>query len=173
MSKTSVNQKIILLGHSFGGRISNYLSAKYKPDWLAGQILYAAPLIYRPNSNIKIQIAISKLIKNFAPIDIIPKKWRGHFYSDDLRASLTSGKEDIFRRVVGFDQTKILEQNKTRTVLLWGEFDQSAPLKLAVEINQKLPNSELIVLNGFGHNIHLENPNLFYGKLKHILQNNF
>jgi pimeloyl-ACP methyl ester carboxylesterase len=90
-----------------------------------------------------------------------------------LAQSLGTGKEQIFRRVVGFDQTELLAQNRYPTVLLWGERDASAPVHLATEMHQKLPQSELKILSGLGHNIHLENPNLFYGTLKQILDNTF
>ncbi len=165
--------KTIFLGHSFGGRIAHYLAAKYQPEWLAGLILYGAPVLYRPNIKTKSQIVLVKFIKRFIPIKTIPKSLRQKFYSDDLSQSQTTGKEEIIRKVIGFDQTELLAQNKYPTVLLWGQQDQSVSLSLAQEMHSKLAKSELIVLTGEGHNIHLDNPNLFYGTLKQILQNNF
>ncbi len=167
------DQKIVLLGHSFGGRVAHYLACTYQPDWLKGLILYAAPILYRPSLRIKSQNILAKVIKKMIPTKILPKSWKQVFYSDDLKNSLDSGKEKIFRKVVTFDQTELLKYNKYPTVLLWGSEDESVSVAIAKEIQQKTANSTLVILPHEGHNIHLSNPNLFYGTLKQILTNNF
>ncbi len=167
------DQKLILLGHSFGGRVGHYLACTYQPNWLKGLILYAAPVLYRPSLLVKIQNILTKVIDNIIPTKIIPQSWKHLFYSDDLKNSLITGKEKIFRKVVGFDQTELLKYNKYPTVLLWGSEDRSVSVAIAKEIQQKTTNSTLVILPHEGHNIHLSNPNLFYGTLKQILTNNF
>lgn len=165
--------RVVLLGHSFGGRVANYLACKFQPSWLDGLILYAAPVIYRPNWRVKIITILVKLFKKIIPTSLIPKTFVKLGYSDDLKNSLDNGKEEIFRRVVTFDQTEILVQNKYPTVLLWGECDTSVDIKIAHELSKKYPKAILQIIPNQGHNLHIDNSNLFYGILKQILANNF
>ena len=59
IKKELPNKKIILLGHSFGGRVASYL-ASCQPNYLLSLILYASPSLYRPTAEIKRKIRIYK-----------------------------------------------------------------------------------------------------------------
>lgn len=169
ISKNAEAPAIVLLGHSFGGRVANYLACVYQPPWLKALILYGAPVIYRPNWLLRSRLSLLKLARNLIPMTILPPSWKQVFYSQDLKNSVYSGKEEIFRRVVAFDQSHLLPQNKYPTVLLWGARDASVSLAIAQELHRKYPRSVLKIVRDGGHNLHLENPNLFYGILKQIL----
>jgi pimeloyl-ACP methyl ester carboxylesterase len=49
--------EIILLGHSFGGRVSSWIASQ-NPDWLSGLILSGSPSIYRPSFGLKFRIRL-------------------------------------------------------------------------------------------------------------------
>jgi len=162
-SKIAKYKDVILIGHSFGGRISAEIASK-KPKYLKALILSGSPNIYRPSLNTKIKIYIYKLFKNF-----VPKNIRKIFYSNDLKES---GKlEKIFRKVVTYDQTEQLKKINVPTLLIWGENDQEAPLRLAHEINKLIKDSELKVIENAGHNTFLDKPNLFYAYVKKYISN--
>ncbi len=161
---------LIFLGHSFGGRVAHYLACKYQPQWLKGLILYAAPILYRPNWLTRLQNYLSKVGNFLGLLKLVPNRIKKLFYSDDLQRSQQSGKEKILRQVVAFDQTDFLTQNTYPTVLLWGEQDSVVPLNMAKELHAKLSHSRLIVLPKQGHHFHLTNPTLFYGTIKQILE---
>jgi len=161
--------RIVLLGHSFGGRIAHYLACNYQPKWLKGLILYAAPVLYRPSWLTRLKLFLARLVNFLGLTKIFPSWLKQFFYSDDLQRSRLSGKEKILRQVIGFDQTALLAQNNYCTVLLWGQQDDVVPVNIAQELANKLANSRLIVVPDQGHNFHLTNPNLFYGTLKQIL----
>jgi len=152
---------VILLGHSFGGRIASYLASK-NPSWLRTLVLYGAPSIYRPSINIKVKISIYKLLKSLG--------FRRKNTNQELNDADNKGLGKIFRNVVTFDQTEYLPLIRAKTLLIWGEKDTEVPLRIATEMNALISESKLVLLEGLGHNAHLENPTLFYGKIKQFCE---
>lgn len=144
-------KSVIVLGHSFGGRIAGYLASK-NPVWLKGLILYGSPSLYRPDKKIKFKIRVAKLLKKLG----FSRRSDGKMYP-------------IFKNVVMFDQTKYLPNIKIPTLLVWGENDTEVPLRIAKEVNALIPGSRLVTIENAGHNAHLDNPNLFYGTIKKFI----
>lgn len=162
-NKISMYKEVVLIGHSFGGRVASEIASK-NPQYLKGLILSGAPCIYRPTLQTKLKIKIYKLLKFF-----LPKNFRKLFYSGDLRES---GKlEKVFRKVVNFDQSEQLKRIHIPTLLIWGENDQDVPLRIAREINSLIKDSELKVIENAGHNTFMEKPNLFYGYVTKYISN--
>lgn len=160
----SSGEKIVLLGHSFGGRIAGVI-ASHNPDWLDRLILYGAPCLYRPSSKVQRKIKLAKLLKKLR----IKKRFNKNA---ELAAADENGMGQIFRKVVTYDQTEILGKIKTYVLLIWGENDPDVPLRIAKEMSELIPQNELVILDNLGHNAHLENPTLFYGTIKRYLENN-
>lgn len=153
-SQISKYKNVVLLGHSFGGRVAAEIASK-RPSNIKGLILSGAPCIYRPTNGTKAKIALYKTVKIFIPNNI-----RKMFYSGDLKEA--GNLEKIFRKVVNHDQTEQLRKINIPTLLIWGEHDNDAPLNLAYEINTLINDSELKVIENAGHNTFLDKPNLFY-----------
>ncbi len=156
-------KNVVLVGHSFGGRIASYVASQ-NPEWLNLLVLYGAPCIYRPSLSLKMKTRLFKILKNLG----IKKKPK----NSELNIADSNGMGKIFRKAVVFDQTEILPKIKVPTLLIWGEKDFDVPLSIAKEMHTLIPKSQLVVLNNLGHNAHLENPNLFYGTIKNFIQNN-
>ncbi len=156
---------VILLGHSFGGRVASLLASE-RPEWLRGLILYGAPCIYRPTLSVRLEIALARIVKTLGLAKLLEQ-----FRNADLKQADERGIGTIFRRTVGFDQTAMLPHIEAPTLLLWGEYDDSAPVRLAYEMKTLVPNARLSILPGLGHNAHIENPTLFYGTVKRFLEN--
>ena len=112
--KINKKEKVVLVGHSFGGRVAVEIASK-NPKWLAGLVLSGAPCIYRPSLKIRIKIKIYKIFKIF-----LPKNLRRFFYSDDLAEANKRGLEKIFRKVINYDQTQALKKIKIPVILIWG-----------------------------------------------------
>src|SRR3989344_6003713 len=62
----SDKEQIVLLGHSFGGRIAALIGSE-NPSWLRGLVLYGAPVLYRPNTSVRIRIRVARFLKSFFP----------------------------------------------------------------------------------------------------------
>lgn len=161
-----IEGSIVLVGHSFGGRIAAYLASR-QPEWLSKLVLIGAPLLRRPSLKVRLKIAIYKLGKRF-----IPQAGKQKVYNEEQQAAQAKNLGKIFRNAVEFDQTEFLPQIKVPTLLLWGENDQEAPLRIAKEAATLIPNSELDIWHQQGHNLHLEAPDLVAGKIKRFVSKN-
>lgn len=155
--------EVILLGHSFGGRIATEI-ASTNPTWLKAVILYAAPCIHRPATKTKIIIRLARLAK------IMGIRSKKFYPNRELLEAEKLGLGKIYRNVVGYDQTEQLKQSTMPTLLLWGDQDTEAPLRLAQEMHTLIPHNQLEVIENAGHQLHLTHPHLFYGKVQQFIQ---
>ena len=165
LNHISDDSHVVLLGHSFGGRIVAEIAAK-RPIWLKAIILSGAPCIYRPNILTRLRISLASIGKV-----IVPRQFQDAFLSSDLLEARKWGLEKIFRKTVGYDQTDKLRNINVPTLLLWGEHDTEASISLAHEIQSRIRDSELKIIENCGHNAFLENPQLFYGYVNTFIKN--
>lgn len=155
--------EVVLLGHSFGGRISGLLASR-NPKWLKAVILCGAPCIYRPSLQIKLKIKFAKLLKKLGLKRKITK-------NPELIEADQNGKGKIFRKVVIFDETTELPKIKVPALIIWGRDDDIVPLSIGEEIQELIPGSKLTVMDNCGHQMYMDNPPLFYGTVKQFVQN--
>lgn len=163
ISKELPNRKIILLGHSFGGRVASYL-ASLQPNYLLSLILYASPSLYRPTTQIKRKIRIYKLLKK-----ILPQSLLQSFKSDDQKDVENTSLAKIFRKTIPFDQTEELKKINVPTYIIQGDKDASVRTEIANEMHQLIPSSKVMIVPNATHFLHLENPILFNGIIKNII----
>lgn len=164
-NKIKSERSVILLGHSFGGRIATKIASE-NPKWLKGLILSGSPSLYRPSIKTQLLILLAKTLKPFLPIKIYHK-----FYSKDLTDAGNMNLENTFRKVVIYDQTDQVPKIKVPTLLIWGEKDAEAPLRIAYELKNLIKNSDLKIIKNANHDSFLDNPNLFYRYVKNFVKN--
>lgn len=155
---------VIIIGHSFGGRIAAYIASKKSP-YLKAIILSASPVLYRPTTKTKLKSRIFKSVKK-----IIPSQLKLFAYSDELNDAEKRGLGKVFRKVILFDQTNNLPLIRVPTLLIWGENDIDVPLRNAVEAQTLIKNSKLIVIKDAGHNSYLSHPYIFFGHVKKFIE---
>jgi len=158
------SDEIVLIGHSFGGRVTSLLASRKLP-YLRAIVLIGAPCIYRPSMMIKLKSALASAVK-----PMMPTVLRRRLITEDLRSAEDSGVGRVFRKAVTNDQTSSLPRIAVPTLLLWGENDDAAPVVIAKEIQTLIPGSVLSVLPGLGHNVHIDNPMLTYGAIERFLE---
>ncbi len=164
MEEVSDGNDVILLGHSFGGRIAGLIASE-RPSWLKALVLYGSPSLRRPNLKIRFKIRLAKICKH---LGLRTKVIRPH---SDLQIADESGMGEILRKIIEFDMTKELRKINVPTLLVWGRYDRPVPLRIANEIHSLIPESKLVIMEDVGHNAHLENPTLFYGIIKKFIKN--
>jgi len=149
----------VLLGHSFGGRISLRL-AKNSPELVAGVVLIGSHGLRRKRSlweKVRIKSITTlgkgaKLVDRIFHTDLFAKKFAPRFGSADYR---NAGKlRGVLVKTVNEDQTNELPSIKAPTLLLWGNKDQETPLEMGQRMKGLIPNSKLIVLSGKNHYPH-------------------
>lgn len=163
--KQSKDKEIILLGHSFGGRVAAEIAAR-NPKWLKGLILDASPCLHRPSSKTLLKIKAYKTLKKF-----MPDRVKDLLYPKDLTDANKRGLGKIFRKVVRHDQTMQLTKVKVPTLIIWGENDKEVPLRIGKEMHKLIPNSTIEVFSNTGHFPLVDNPYLYYGVVKKFIQN--
>jgi len=154
----------VILGHSFGGRIAAFIAAQ-QPTRLRGLILYGAPCLYRPRISVRMRNMMGKWFGKLP----IPESIRRSIRSDEENRAMNHGLQRIFRRVVSFDETDLVQRIVLPTLLLWGEHDVEVPLRIAQELHTLISGAVLEVMPAAGHSAHLEQPTLFYGILQQFL----
>lgn len=149
--------KIILIGHSFGGRIGIKLAAE-RPELLHSLILTGAPGITPvPRSKVIFFIVLAKFGKKIfsAPIiRIFQKMARQLLYRLAHATDFYNTNEkmrDTFKNIVKENLEPYLPKIKSPTLLLWGAEDKIIPLSIAQRMQKLIKNSKLETINNARH----------------------
>ena len=158
---TEKQKKIILIGHSFGGRIAIKYAAKY-PEKIERLILTGAAGIKRKLTlKQKILFILAKtgkiifslpVINNFQkPVYKLFSKIAWKRKKDYYNAS--PRMKEIMKNVLAEDLTDYLSKIKIPTLLVWGREDKTTPLADGEVMNEKIKNSELKVIDNANHSL--------------------
>jgi len=156
-----LHDNFILMGHSFGGALAAKFTIKYiqKVEKL---FLVSAACVRENIVAKKISYRIAKVVKVFS---FMPgyKLFRKAVYKFIIRRSDYNTQQDgvmkeTYLRVITDDLSHKVCFVKVPTVIIWGDKDTSTPLYQAKIINQKIPHSELVVIPGADHSLHIKMP---------------
>jgi pimeloyl-ACP methyl ester carboxylesterase len=162
-------QKVIILGHSFGGAVATFLTAKSVQNKIE-YLFLAAPAIVRVSKSDKQNIiqGITKFAKKLVKNQKLKKIWYRLIGSPDYVT--TQGiMQDIFRKVISQDLVYILPEIHTPTTIFWGDQDKYTPLWQSQIVHENIANSELLVLPGINHGLHLYAYEKLYSIVSHKL----
>lgn len=145
----------ILLGHSFGGRIS-ILYASRNP---VKKVILVGSAGIKPTRSMKYYAKVYsfKTVKKVLPFLVGKKKankliddYRKQAGSSDYNAA-SATMRGILSKVVNEDLQHVMPKIKVPTLLIWGENDTATPLKDGQKMEKLIPNSGLVVFKGCGH----------------------
>ncbi|NLJ98243.1 MAG: alpha/beta hydrolase [Tissierellia bacterium] len=168
-------KKVILIGHSFGGKISILLGSSY-PEMVDKIVLIdSAGLIPKRSLNYYLKVYSFKTLKflyrtiffwmnNKEKMDGFYKKFGSQDYQD-----ADGIMRKILVKVVNEDLYPILKDVKSPTLLIWGDEDTATPLYMGKIMEQEIPDSGLVILKGTGHYSYLDDFNRFATILKAFL----
>lgn len=145
-------KNIILVGHSFGGRVAIKLAANTPLPIEKLILVDSAGLKGHDSIYLSIKKATAKIVK---PLFSRPfmKYWREKIYqligAEDYltRPDL----KETFINIINEDLTPFLKKIKIPTLIVWGENDRITPSNFAYRIKEGIPNSELVILPNAGH----------------------
>lgn len=158
-------KKVIIIGHSFGGRIAALLAYKY-PKLVEKLILTGSPLIRQPLS-FKKQVVSSGVRLMKGGIEKVPLRLqnmlrKGLYYSIGEWDYYKAGRlKETFKKIVHSDLRDILEKITVPTLILWGSRDFFVPLTVGRQIAAKIPGSELVIVSDATHKLPYESPEIF------------
>jgi pimeloyl-ACP methyl ester carboxylesterase len=142
---------VILVGHSFGGRVAVHLAAKH-PELVRGMVLTGVPLVRlaaapRPALGFRVVRSLSKI--GILPASVLEKQRRKHGSADYRAAS--GVMRDILVRVVGETYADELAAVTAPVRMVWGENDTAAPADAGLAASQLLRDATFRVVPGAGH----------------------
>ena len=151
-----------IIAHSFGGRITSLLIAKYKLK-IKKLVLIDVAGIKRFNIKVIVKQKIYKILKLITKI--LPKKTKRKiqkkllnlFSSNDYK-NLNPIMKKTFQNIIKEDLKKYYKQIENETLIIWGEKDKDTTLKDAKLLNRLIKNSALIIYPKAQHYSYLDYP---------------
>lgn len=166
--------KPILLGHSFGGRISILLSSRNE----VSKVILVDAAGVKPRHSLKwyFKVYSYKTAKKLYPL-LLGKK-RAQVKIEQARAkrgssdynNATPMMRTILSKCVNEDLCHVMPYVKAPTLLVWGENDTATPLADAKKMEKLIPDAGLVSFAGCGHYSFLDNPGGFRAVIKSFLQ---
>ena len=152
--------ELIIVGHSFGGRIALRVATTSVVDKLV--LVDSAGL--KPKRTIKYYLRV---------IDYKMKKllgWSTKGCGAKDFISLCPIMKKTFSNIVNEFQDDELKFIRCKSLIFWGENDMETPLYMARRLAQNISNNVLFVAKGCGHYSYLESPSEFIQQLTKFIE---
>lgn len=172
-------ESLVLVGHSFGGRVIIKMLNRELPFGIKKIILIDAAGI-KPKKTLKQKISLlayktgrkimeTKPLKAMFPdaVENMRKK-RG---SADYNSATPIMRQTLVK-VVNEDLTELLPNIKASSLLIWGTNDTATPLSDGEKMERLIPDAGLVKVQGAGHYSFLEAPELVSRVVKSFLKIN-
>jgi pimeloyl-ACP methyl ester carboxylesterase len=157
--KTLTIDRVILIGHSFGGRISIKLAARKNLPVSIEKIILVDSAGIRRKRTLKqnIRLVFYKGVKHFISVEFVRRrypelleKWRRKHGSPDY-LNATQRMRECFVKIINEDLTPYLAAIPCPVLLVWGEQDYETPLEDGRIMERLIPGAGLVVLKNAGH----------------------
>jgi len=149
--------EVVLVGHSFGGRIAMRLAAKC-PSVVGLVLIDSAGVIPRRGLGYYLRVGGYKLAKKLH----LKTKMQG---SPDY-AALSGAIKGTFVNVVNESSLPDAKKIVAPTLLLWGSEDRDTPLYMCRKLQRTIRDCEEVVFKGAGHFSYLDRPDRSYLLIK-------
>ena len=156
----------ILIGHSFGGRISILFSSRNQTSKV--MLVDAAGIVPKRTLKYHIKVRSYKIYKKLLPLFVGKQEAerrieerRNRSGSADYRAAQGIMRA-VFVKIVNEDLKYVMPKIKAPTLMIWGELDTATPLSDARTMEKLIKGSGVAVMKGCGHYSFLDNPRQFF-----------
>mgnify|MGYP006103469373 FL=1 len=171
-----------LLGHSMGGMIVQEI-AKIAGEKILKLICYGTG----PRGNIpgrfetidqsreKLRInGLKNTAYRIAKTWFIEEEKAKYFYLCEEAGKQTSieAADNGLVAMKNWDGVKNLQNIKNETLIVWGDQDKAYNFNQVETLNDNIPNSNLKIIKGCSHNVHLEKPDEFNTIVSEFLKKN-
>lgn len=159
----------IIIGHSFGGRITIKLAAE-KDSKLKKIVLIDSAGIRKFSKSTLKEILLKSLNKTVGKLfPSFANKMKSKVGSADYRNASLVMKETLVN-VVQEDLTKHLNKIKASTLLIWGTNDMDTPYSDALIMESLIEDSGIVKVENAGHYSFLDNPYLVHAALDSFIK---
>lgn len=152
-------QDVILVGHSFGGRIAMILSSVFNIN-VTTIVLTSSAGLNRYSLLKQLKIYHYKFIKFLVMHKLISSNRLNKFGSSDYK-KLDQITRKVFVRVVNQDLSFLLSKIGCKTYLVWDKKDDITPYWICKKLYKTLINPTILNLNNGKHFAYLHNINEF------------
>lgn len=144
-------KKPVLIGHSFGGELSLLYASLYEVEKV---VVLDSP--YRPiKKRLTLKQKMFKLAKKIPVLNKLEGFFKKHTGSKEYRSA-----SNIMRQVlvnsVNSDITNNIKRINASVIIIWGEYDDTVPLRDAYDLEKLLIDAAVIVYDGKSHYAYLE-----------------
>ena len=136
-------QNPILIGHSFGGKLSLLYASKYPVKKL---VLFGSPFKVKKNPN-SLKVRTLKKLKTLPGLNKLAETMKKHIGSTDYR-NASPMMRDILVRHVNTDITQDVKKITCPTIIIWGTNDTAVPIEDAYELEKLIPDAAVIPYEG-------------------------
>ncbi len=154
-------QDVIIIGHSFGGRIA----IKYAKEHIVKKLVLidSAGIVNKKSFKTKCRIHYFKILKKALSLPLLNRckeSVLNKFGSSDYKNADGMMKK-ILVNVVNEDLREDLKEIKCPTLLVWGVNDTVTPLRDAYVMKNNIKDAGIVKIENAGHFSYLENLDLF------------
>lgn len=155
----------ILIGHSFGGKISLLYASTYQVKKL---ILFASPFKIKKNPN-SLKVKVLKKLKTLPGLKNLAETMKKHMGSVDYRNASPIMREILVKHV-NTDITENVKKITCPTIIIWGTNDAAVPIADAYELESLIQDSAVIPYEGCTHYAYLERINQTNSIIKNFIK---
>ena len=141
----------IMMGHSFGGKISLAYASKYKVKKL---VLFASPF-KKGVEKMPLKTKILKAAKKIPLLNKLEGFAKKHIGSTDYK-NASEMMRKILVETVNLDIREDVKKIKCPTFIFWGTNDEAVPVEDAKELESLIPDAGLVIYEGCTHYAYLE-----------------
>ncbi len=162
-------KNVVLVGHSFGGRIGIKLASQ-KPN-IIGKLILVDSAGFAMDTGKKLAINLAaKIARPFFKPKIMQglrKKIYQAIGSEDYVEA--SGLTQTYLQVIGEDLTEDVKKIACPTLIIYGGDDTITPPSYGEKMNSLIPNSKLLILKNAGPFSFLDKPEEFVKNLNEFI----
>lgn len=142
----------ILIGHSFGGKLSMIYASKYKVKKL---ILLSSP--YRGEfRKVPFKVKVLKKAAKVPGLKTMANYFKKHMGSTDYK-NASPIMRGILVKHVNTDLTEEVKKINVPTIIIWGTNDTTVKIDSAYELEKLIKDCAVIPYEGMGHFAYLDN----------------
>ena len=133
----------ILMGHSFGGKISIDYASRYNVKKL---VLFASPFKKEIQKE-SLKLKILKTLKKVPILNKLENFAKRHIGSTDYKNASVRMRE-ILVQTVNLDLTEEAKKITCPTLIFWGTQDKAVPVERAYELEKLIKDSGVVIYEG-------------------------
>lgn len=143
--------KVVIIGHSFGGKIALVYALKYKVEKL---VILAAPFMQKIKKP-TLKMRFYKFVKKTPGLKVFENVVKKMVGSRDYK-NATPTMRSVLVKHINQDLCDKLPQIKCPTLLIWGTNDAEVSYEDAKILEKIIPNAGLVTYEGASHYAYLE-----------------